>query len=321
MSTGTLIEALNREFGTGQAVRFEPGQGGLTCALITTPQATARVYLHGAHVTHYRPHGQEEMLFVSECSHFEPGKPIRGGIPICFPWFGDAAKPAHGFARLAEWSVDRVDTAADGSVTLTLLKSTADPGHDRTLWPFDALLRHHVRVSDDLQLSLAVTNIGNQPLTYEEALHTYFAVSDVRQVRVSGLGGATYLDKTQQYQAVQQSAEPLTLHGETDQIYLNTRATCVIDDPQEGRGGRQITVAKEGSDATVLWNPWIEKARSMADFGDEEWRRMLCIETANVRDHSVRLAGGETHVLRARLGCRNMNSPGANSVEMHPRRG
>lgn len=305
MSTGTTIETLNQKFGNGGAVRFEAGQGGMTRAVITSPSAVAHVYLHGAHVTHYQPQGQSDLLFVSQKSWFEAGKPIRGGIPICFPWFGDAGTPAHGFARLVEWSVHEVKISPEHDVTLTLELLTRGPAVDPALWPFEARLLYHVQVGGHLKLNLQVMNVGQKPFTFEEALHTYFAVGDIKRVAVHGLRGAEYLDKTRQFEKATQDADPLTFTGETDRVYFNTQATCRIQDPQI-HPARQITVAKQGSDDTVVWNPWTEKAKAMPDYGDEEWERMLCIETANVRDHAIKLNPGESHAMRADLSVDSM---------------
>jgi glucose-6-phosphate 1-epimerase len=300
MSTGTVIESLNQKFGKEGAVRFEAGQGGLTRAVITSPRGVAHVYLHGAHVTHYQPQGQAPLLFVSEKSWFEVGKPIRGGIPICFPWFGDAGTPAHGFARLVEWSVHDVTISPEHDVTLTLELLTKGPAVARSLWAHEARVWYHVRVGAHLKLSLEVKNIGAKPFAFEEALHTYLAVGDIERVAVRGLRGVEYLDKTLQFEMVTQETDPLTFTGETDRIYFDTRAACRMDD-SHNHPARQVTVAKLGSADTVVWNPWIAKAKEMPDYGDQEWRRMLCIETANVREHAIKLNPGETHKMYAEL--------------------
>jgi D-hexose-6-phosphate mutarotase len=281
-------------------LRFEPGEGGLTRAAITTPHADAHVYLHGAHVTHYHPHAQAPLLFMSYKSAFAAGKPIRGGVPICFPWFGpkkdDASAPAHGFARLKEWSVESSAKADDGSARLAL--ALASDEATRKAWPFDFRCRFTVVVGPELRMTLEVQNTGSQAFTFEEALHSYFSVVDVRQVRVEGLEATEYLDKAggQTVTRRNQGAQPITFTSETDRVYLNTKATCVAHDVA---GARNISVAKSGSDATVVWNPWIAKAKAMADFGDDEWPNMLCIETANVGEVAVKLEPGKTQTMTA----------------------
>ncbi len=300
MPTNPMIESLNQKFARSGLVRFAAGQGGLVRAVITTPRADAHVYLHGAHVTHYQPKGQPDLLFVSDKSWFEAGKPIRGGIPICFPWFGNAGDPAHGFARLVEWKVHEVVVTPEQDVMLTLELPTPKPASGSSSWSLEARVLFHVSIGAHLKLALEVTNTGEKPLKFEEALHTYFAVADIKRVSVQGLHGAEYLDKTLDFARKTQQADPLTFTAETDRVYFNTRATCHIHDPQS-RSARRITVAKQGSDDTVVWNPWSDRAKSMPDYGDEEWHRMLCIETANVRDHAIQLKPGETHTMRAEL--------------------
>jgi glucose-6-phosphate 1-epimerase len=281
-------------------LRFEAGEGGLTRCAITTPHADAHVYLHGAHVTHYHPHAQAPLLFMSHKSQFAAGKPIRGGVPICFPWFGpkkdDASAPAHGFARLKEWSVESSAKADDGSAQLVL--SLASDDATRKAWPFDFRCRFTVVIGPELRMMLEVQNSGSQSFTFEEALHSYLSVVDVRQAQVEGLEGTEYLDKASGGAVTRrkQGAQPITFTAETDRVYLNTKATCVAHDTA---GARNISVAKSGSDATVVWNPWIAKAKSMPDFGDDEWPNMMCIETANVGDVAVKLDPGKAHTMTA----------------------
>ena len=291
------IDQLQR-FTIPGALKFERGEGGLIRAAITTPQADAHVYLHGAHVTHYHPHQQAPLLFMSSKSLFEDGKPIRGGVPVCFPWFGpkkdDPSAPAHGFARLREWTVESSAKADDGSVQLVL--ALASDEATRKWWLHDFRAKLTVTVGAELRMALEVQNTGSEPLTFEEALHTYFAVGDVRRVSVEGLEATDYLDKVGGLTKRNQGPNAVTFTGETDRIYLNTRATCVAHDPA---GGRNISVAKDGSNATVVWNPWIAKAKAMPDFGDDEWPGMLCIETVNVGDFAVTVQPGQGHTMTA----------------------
>jgi glucose-6-phosphate 1-epimerase len=163
-------------------------------------------------------------------------------------------------------------------------------------WPHSFTMKYTVRIGATLDLTLEVRNPSDRPVTYEEALHTYLAVEDIHQVAVRGLAGTTYLDKTDRMARKTQDAEPLRITAETDRVYLGTRAACVVEDPA---WNRRLIVEKQGSDVTVIWNPWIAKAKALPDFGDDEWRRMLCVETANAADHAVRLGPGDRHLLRA----------------------
>ncbi len=279
---------------------FEDAPGGLVRLRISTPLCEAEVWLHGAHVTRYQRTGEEPLLFVSAASHFAPGKAIRGGVPVIFPWFGARAghpdSPAHGFARTLPWEVEALALGDHGTVALTLRLDSNDATH--AYWPHEFVLRHRITFGAQLDLQLEVGNVSAAPIQFEEALHTYLAVCDVRHVSVTGLEGAAYLDKVDAFQCKLEGAEPIRITGETDRIYLNTRTACVLHDPALSR---HITVEKSGSDSTVVWNPWIAKAKAMSDFGDDEWPAMLCIETANVGKSAITLAPGATHTMRATL--------------------
>jgi glucose-6-phosphate 1-epimerase len=235
---------------------------------------------------------------VSHRSPFAADKPIRGGVPLIFPWFGSRAdhpeSPAHGFARTAEWQVESLSEDGDGVVTAAF-RLTAD-ARTRTLWPYDFSLGYRVAIGRTLTLTLEVENTSSEPFTFEDALHTYFAVADVRQTATSGLENAEYIDKTDAFLRKKQGPEPLRLTRETDRVFENTRQTCVLDDPGLHR---RITVEKSGSQTTVVWNPWSAKAAAMTDFGDDDWPRMLCIETANTGANAITLAPGKTHSNRA----------------------
>ena len=300
MSDPCAVKELQEEFGIPGAVRFEAGQNGLLRAVVTAAQADAHVYLHGAHVTHYQPRGQQAVLFMSAYSNFEPGKPIRGGVPLVFPWFGpradDPSAPMHGFVRLVGWRMEAASQGADGSVALVLTLDRS--GAKDPPWPHDFALRYRVAVGAMLELALEVQNPSDTPWAFEEALHTYLAVSDVREVSIHGLAGADYLDKTDGMKRKTQDPDPIRITGETDRVYLNTQTTCVVEDPT---GGRRLVVEKSGSDVTVVWNPWIAKAKALADFGDEEWPRMLCIETCNAADRAITLRPGARHEMRATI--------------------
>jgi glucose-6-phosphate 1-epimerase len=256
----------------------------MTPIILQTPEAEAHIYKHGAHVAHFQPRGQKPVLWMSTKSWFEPGKPIRGGVPICFPWFGpkkdDPSAPGHGLARLRDWTVEHL---VDHSLVFAL-----------ALAPWEA--RFTVAVSAALTMTLEVRNTGTKPEQFEEALHTYLAVGDIRQVSVTGLENTDYLDNTVGLARKNQGNEPIRFTGETDRVYLDTRATCIVNDPV---WNRRLIIEKSGSDATVVWNPWIAKAKAMPDFGDDEWPGMLCIETANCKQHAVTLAPGATHKMQA----------------------
>jgi D-hexose-6-phosphate mutarotase len=235
---------------------------------------------------------------MSGKSAFATDKPIRGGVPVIFPWFGPRAghpeSPAHGFARTAEWQVESLSEDGDGCITAAFQLAADDK--TKELWPQDFVLRYRVAVGARLTLILEVENTSTAPFNFENALHTYLAVGDARQTSTAGLEGADYLDKTDNLQRKNQGQDPIRITAETDRVYESTRKTCVVDDPVLKR---RITVEKSGSQTTVVWNPWIAKAAALPDFGDDEWPGMLCVETANAGANAITLAPGQTHSMRA----------------------
>lgn len=289
-------EQLQQAFGIDGIVRFDRGNGGLTRATVTLDHASAEVYLLGAHVTRYAAAGRE-VLFVSARSNYEIGKPIRGGVPICFPWFGPRAghpeSPMHGFARLREFAVESVTRKGD-DVELTL-KLEADD-QTRAMWPADFVLRHRITIGSKLTMALEVQNTGGETIEFEEALHTYFSCDDINRVVVSGLGGVRYIDKVDGLKEKTQEPAEIRFTGETDRVYLATRDRVTIENVS---GSSSVIVEKENSNATVVWNPWIAKAAALPDFGDEEWKTMLCVETCNVGRHAVQLPAGGMHRMKA----------------------
>lgn len=283
-----MIDDLNAKFALADALIFAPGQGDLTRAIIHTPACRGEIYLHGAHLTRWHPAGHDQVLWMSEHSNFLYDMPIRGGIPICFPWFGgnkpaDQPKaPAHGYARIQPWQVLETNHTAQG-VGITL---TTTIGH------YD--LAYHVDLGEQLHLALTVTNTADQPQTFEEALHTYFTVSQIKAINVTGLGGAEYKNTVggANTQHTQDDA-PITFNAETDRIYESS-GEVVLRDPGLDR---DIHIIKGYSASTVVWNPWTTKAAAMPDFGNDEWPGMVCVESANVGPNAVTLAAGESHAM------------------------
>ncbi len=293
----TTLTQLNQRFALAQTARFEADAHGLTRLVINTPQAQAHIYLLGAHVTHWQPAGHKPVLFMSGSSWFEVGKPIRGGVPVCWPWFGPREghpeAPNHGFARLAQWEVELLTLDPAGRVVVQLLLRDSDAS--RQQWPYAFALRHRITVGSTLTLALETQNLSDTPMTLTEALHTYFAVGDIRQVGVSGLENRAYLSKVQGGVFTQPN-EPIRFTGETDRVFEQHDGLCLIDDPALGR---RISIDKAGSRSTVVWNPWIAKSKAMPDYGDDEWPGMVCVETANALGDAVTIAPGGKHEIRA----------------------
>jgi D-hexose-6-phosphate mutarotase len=293
------LETLNDSFAITDHISFANGPGGLPIAQIRNAYAAATVSLHGAQVLAFQPHGHVPVLWVSAHSLYQSGKAIRGGIPICWPWFGphpsDPAKPAHGFARTSLWSVLSAAALADGATQIRL--RLVDEDTNAMLWPHPFELRMVVTVGAQLNVELIVRNPGPTAFTYSGALHSYFDVSDIAAISIHGLDGCDYIDQVDGDRQKTQKG-PIAITSETDRVYLNTTTTCVIEDPGLDR---RIGIAKGGSRSTVVWNPWSEKARRLADFGDEEYHSMVCVETANAGGDSITVAPGGEHRLTATI--------------------
>jgi len=294
-TVSNTLHDLNREHGKPGQIEFKPGPGGLTVAEIATPQATATVALLGGHVMSYQPHGQAPVLWMSRQSWFELGRPIRGGIPVCWPWFGshrtDPSKPGHGFARRCLWEVVDTGVQPDGAVTLRL--GLSDSAVTLAEWPHAFRLEIAVTVGSVLDVALYMRNTGTVAFTCTAALHNYFTVGDIAQAAVHGLDGCTYMDTVGEWRKCVQ-AGPVRFSAETDGVYLDTTAETVIEDASLGR---HIRVGKRGSRSTVVWNPWIAKAKRMPDFGDDEYQTMVCVEAAITDANAVTLQPGGEHVL------------------------
>ena len=269
---------------------------GLPAVRVSTEVASGLVFLQGAHVAAWAPVDCGPVIWISENAVYAKGKALRGGIPICFPWFGAHPEhqqyPAHGFARTRDFSYHGARRTADGGSQLELLLES--DAQTTTLFPYAFTARLRVSFGKTLGLELAVSNTSQQSFSFEEALHSYFCVADVEQAGVSGLQGASYADKVHGMARFTESASELRLSAETDRVYDST-ATCTIRDP---KAGREVRIEKADSGATVVWTPWAEKAAQMSDLGADVWRRMLCVESANVGTSRILLGPGESHFLR-----------------------
>ena len=233
------------------------------------------LFTQGAHLCEWTPAGHRPVLFLSAKNSFEPGKPIRGGVPIIFPWFGSRPEGTHGYARTRIWELQE-QTGNEATLTLD-----ADP--------FE--LKFRVVTGDALSLELEVRNTCEDPQQVEMALHTYLEISDIGQVAVSGLDGTEYLDKTDEFRRKKQTGD-IQITSPTDRVYLNTPSTCILHD---SAWKRRITIEKTGSNTTVVWNPYTE----LADL--DNWRGMICIETANAAENAITLEPGATHTMTAHI--------------------
>jgi glucose-6-phosphate 1-epimerase len=295
--TASTVADLNKRFGIAGVAVVEAGEKGLPRVAVKTAVAEGHVYLHGAHVSHYQRTGEAPMLYMDKSSWFETGKPIRGGVPVIFPWFGananDKTLPAHGLVRQREWELVSIAPMEKDAVCVTLaFKSNEET---RKAWANDFELIYRVVIGKTLSMSLIVKNTGTASFNCENALHTYFRVGDIHFATVSGLENTSYLSKVGgSVEIVNPGDSPVKFEKETDRVYFNTRAVCVIKDPILNR---HILVEKEGSLATVVWNPWIDKAKAMPDFTDDAWPTMVCVEAVNAGFNGWTVNPGESRAL------------------------
>jgi len=271
---------------------------GFTYIEINNARAHATISTYSGQVLSYRPKNRKsDLLFVSDKAWYEDGKAIKGGIPVCWPWFGPdpdgQGGPAHGFVRNRQWEVNASESLADGSTKVEL--GLTDSGETRRIWPHPFKLGIEITVGDSLKVVLVTRNTGDESVTISQALHTYFQVGDSSKVKVLGLDGTEYLDKMDG-SAWKTQAGPVSIDGEVDRIYTGVSGELTIDDESLGR---RIRINSRGCSTAVVWNPWIETAASMADLGDDDYRKMLCVESANAGPESIEIAAGGEYRLEA----------------------
>jgi len=293
------INQLNAEFGITGQLQFIAGKGDLPMISIDNDHASALISVYAGQLLSYRPAGEPyDLMFLSDKAYYQPGKAIKGGVPICWPWFGadpeGLGRPAHGFVRNRPWQVLGTEASADGATQVTL--GLSDDADTRSIWPQAFDLRLTITVGDTLTLQLATRNKGAQPFVISQALHTYFAVGDIAQARVLGLADTRYLDKADGG-AVKTQSGAVTIDAEVDRIYTDAAPELVIeDDAME----RRIHISASGSDTAVVWNPWAKIAAGMADLDDADYQRFLCVETVNAAGDEITVAGGDECRLSAR---------------------
>jgi len=282
------MDSAEKSFAIKDHVTIDQGRGDLRrVTLRMDGENSAEVYLNGAHITSWI-HGGRQRLFMSELSRFSNGQPIRGGIPLVFPQFGPGELPQHGFARNLTWTVDATGMAGDGTVTLRLVLE--DGAESRKLWDHPFALSFTVDLGRALRMTLRVENPGSAPFRFTSALHTYFAVSDIRHTRVEGLEGTGYVDNLKDRARRTDNASSVRFETRTGRTYFDTRPELSVVDETEGW---RTTMSKVGYPDAVVWNPGIEQSRTMDDFGNEEYKRMVCVEAARVAE-PVRLEPSES---------------------------
>jgi glucose-6-phosphate 1-epimerase len=295
-----LLQEVIDKFSIPGTLSFSENEHGLIYATVTNEACRGVVYFQGAHLAEWCPVGSEPILFLSEQSQFQPGNAIRGGVPIIFPWFGPRTAndkstrtdgPSHGFARTSTWQLAEAGKV-EGKMSLVFV---LEPDENSRALGFDNFrLVYRIMFGKNLTLQLTVENKSGEPMHFEEALHTYFSVGDVQQVNIYGLLNAEYFDKTDNLQRKKQTENVLTLTGECDRAYIDTKAPVYVQDPLKKR---RIVISKENSKSTVVWNPWTELTAKLADMQPDGWKQMVCVETANVMTNGLTLAPGEKHVM------------------------
>jgi glucose-6-phosphate 1-epimerase len=292
------IEQLNTDFGIADQLQIVEGKGGLPFIKVDNGKASALISLYGGQVLGYQPAtANADLMFCSEHAYYQSGKAIKGGVPICWPWFGadpeEKGRPAHGFARNSMWTL--ASTAATENGDSKIILSLRDSDATRSLWPHAFELVLEVSIGDTLNLALTSRNNGDKPFTITQALHTYFKVGDIHQVAVQGLDGISYLDKPDNF-AEKLQAGDIQFSGEVDRVYTNTSADLVINDPKLQR---QIHINSEGSNTSVVWNPWADICAASGDLADNAYTGFVCVETANAASDIIIVPAGEERSIAA----------------------
>lgn len=291
------IDQLNADFGIAGKLEFVTGNGDLTMLKIETDLATATISTYAGQVLSFLPKGhQHDLLFLSDSAYYATGKAIKGGVPICWPWFGpdpeEKGRPGHGFVRNRQWEV-RETEETDQHIKVTLGVPVSD--ETRAIWPFEFDLSIEITVGASLEIALITKNLGAEPITVTQGLHTYFAVGDIAQVEVLGLENTSYIDKLDDSsEKTQQGA--IIIDAEADRIYFDVADNTTITDQA---WKRNISITSTGSNSSVVWNPWIDTAAKMADLGDDDYQRMICVETTNAGPDVVSIAGNSEYRLAA----------------------
>jgi len=294
------LDELNSQHGISGQLSFKVGEANIPIVEVSNTQASAKVSLQGAQVLSWQPmndkgEAQEDVIWVSDDATFALGKSVRGGIPICWPWFGahesNSQFPAHGFARVTLWQVFSTESLEDGRTRISFILEPDDS--NEAMWPPQTSVLFQLTIGSRLEMELVTHNKSDQAITISQALHTYFKVGDVSQVAVHGLSDTQYLDKLDDFKRKTQKG-PITVSEEVDRVYLNTATDCVIEDKVLQRN---IVIIKCGSHSTVVWNPWAESAAKMGDLGVDGYKQMLCVESSNAAEDEVVIAPGMDHHL------------------------
>lgn len=284
---------------TNERITFSESPDGLPLFELRGDFGSARFSPQGAHLIDFTPSAQPPLLFLSNETALTPGKAIRGGIPVIFPWFGARVghpeSPMHGLVRTRIWEVLKIDVPDKGPGLIQMLFE-ATP-ETQAIWPHSFALNVEFTLGEALLVRWETRNTGKIPFNFEQALHPYFPVTDVGSASVEGLRGAEYIDKTDAMRLKKDIMDSVIFSAETDRLYLNTEETLTLEDPGSAS---KIILEKTGSKSSVVWNPWIDKSATLSDLGDVEWKQFVCVEQANAAQNSVLLPAGCVHIFEAR---------------------
>lgn len=267
---------------------------GLEYVEVDTDLCQARIFMQGAQIERFQPKGQAPLLWVSSADDFQPGSGIRGGVPVCWPWFGmheNPQWPQHGFARTRLWQLDAVQMQ-DQAVELKFSLTVDDA--DKQYWPHQSRVELIFNLSDSLSVKLVNTNLDETPFSLTQALHTYFPIEDIHQLKASGFSGANYIEFGEG--PYTQDGDEVCFDRETDRVYSQLGDCQLLHTPNG-----TIEVRRENSHSAILWNPWIDKSKRLSRFNDKDYLTMVCLEAANVLDDKVTLAPGESHTLATHI--------------------
>lgn len=314
MNMAKTIQNLYARFGRLQGITIEC-QKELVAIGVTNAAASAEVFLQGAQISRFKKKNNDPILFLSKDCSYKQGQPLRGGIPICWPWFGQLknnsgaitdqykgssikATPAHGIVRAINWELDTIETPRHDltivEFSLQLNANLADETSDaenQTVWPFLTKLRYRIEIGEKLTATFTVINQDSREFSYSGALHSYFKVDHINNAIISGFSNTAYIDALDEWSEKKQ-VDDIAFNKEVDRIYKSSPEAITLSDRN-----RKIAIESMGSESTVIWNPWIEKSQQLSQFADNEYQSMVCIETANALDDSIRLQPGDAHSL------------------------
>jgi glucose-6-phosphate 1-epimerase len=294
------IEELDEKFSIEGELGFDEPEENMIFISVSNKYGEADISLYGAHVTRFKTHKTMDILWLSPQSYFEVGRPIRGGIPVCFPWFGphktDSSKPQHGFARLMFWDVAETASLPGGETLVKLMLCSSED--TKKFWPHDFCAEMTFVIGKILTATLKVTNTAEAPFDYTCALHSYYNLSSVEEIRIAGLQNTSYYNQLDGENYTQES-EFLEIKTAETRHYQDTVADCVIYDPLFGRG---ILVSKSGSKVTTVWNPGEETCAKIEDLPDDGYETFVCIEAVNAFNDVIKLTPGESHETSAIIG-------------------